>query len=152
MKLLSDGTAYSYKNDFIQKSLNTALAYSSIGVDCTEICNPKEDDENVLWDKFYQKTATALAAYLPPKSVYQSCTVTQAASRIRAFLAVDYSSMRTGNTITLQIKNRSEDTFFMLRLHNEKIEDIDGAAAEKIEDGAYLITPERDTVTISLKK
>ena len=62
MKLLSDGTAYSYKNDFIQKSLNTALAYSSIGVDCTEICNPKEDDENVLWDKFYQKTATALAA------------------------------------------------------------------------------------------
>lgn len=152
MKLLSDGTAYSYKNDFIQKSLNTALAYSSIGVDCTEICNPKEDDENVLWDKFYQKTATALAAYLPPKSVYQSCTVTQAASRIRAFLAVDYSSMRTGNTITLQIKNRSEDTFFMLRLHNEEIEDIDGADAEKIEDGAYLITPERDTVTISLKK
>ena len=66
--------------------------------------------------------------------------------------AVDYSSMRTGNTITLQIKNRSEDTFFMLRLHNEEIEDIDGAAAEKIEDGAYLITPERDTVTISLKK
>lgn len=58
----------------------------------------------MLWDKFYQKTATALAAYLPPKSVYQSCTVTQAASRIRAFLAVDYSSMRTGNTITLQIK------------------------------------------------
>ena len=88
----------------------------------------------------------------PPKSVYQSCTVTQAASRIRAFLAVDYSSMRTGNTITLQIKNRSEDTFFMLRLHNEEIEDIDGADAEKIEDGAYLITPERDTVTISLKK
>lgn len=39
----------------------------------------------------------------------------------------------------------------MLRLHNEEIEDIDGAAAEKIEDGAYLITPERDTVTISLK-
>lgn len=40
----------------------------------------------------------------------------------------------------------------MLRLHNEEIEDIDGADAEKIEDGAYLITPERDTVTISLKK
>ena len=65
---------------------------------------------------------------------------------------INHADVAARRAITLQIKNRSEDTFFMLRLHNEEIEDIDGAADEKIEDGAYLITPERDTVTISLKK
>lgn len=149
MKIAFDGSTYSYKNDFRQKSLNTALAYSCLGVDLSEVCNPKED--SLSWDKTYKRISTALTSYLSNHRTFKSCTVAESDRRIRQFLAMDYTFERTENVITANITNGGSETCLLLRLHNEEVAAVSGGNLLKLEDGSYLIQTEEDLVTITLK-
>lgn len=150
LKLVSDGSNYSYKNDFRVKALHTALAYSFTEIDCSKLYNP--DENSLLWDKTYRKISTALSSYTTKHREFKSCTVTEADRQIRKFLAVDYTYERTGNTITVNITPGAGSVSLMLRLHNESIADISGGSYTLLEENSYLIeTDDSSTVTITLK-
>lgn len=150
IKMLLDGSNYSYKNDFRLKGLHTALAYSCAEIDCTDLYNP--DKSLLLWDKSYKKISIAMTTYTTKHKAFKSCTLTEADRQIRKFLAVDYTYERTGNTITINITSDTDAASFILRLHNESIDDISGAEFTLLEENSYLIeTTDSNTITITLE-
>jgi hypothetical protein len=148
MQTAADCT-YTYKNDFKLKSLCTALGYSFIRMDLSDICNP--DSSTLLWDKSYKKFSIALTTYLNHGTYFSKCSVSEAAKKIRSFLALDYTSSREDNVITIDLTGRDGDCSLMLRLHNETIDTVSGATAEETEEHFYLLTADSDHIVITLK-
>ena len=150
MKMVSDGSDYSYKNNFRVKSLHTALAYSFTEIDCSKLYDP--DENSLLWDKTYRKISTALTSYTTKHHAFKNCTVTEADRQIRKFLADDYTYERAGNVVTVNVTPDTGSVSLMLRLHNENIADISGGSYTLLEENSYLIeTDGSSTITITLK-
>ena len=148
--MVSDGSDYSYKNNFRVKSLHTALAYSFTEIDCSKLYDP--DENSLLWDKTYRKISTALTSYTTKHHAFKNCTVTEADRQIRKFLAVDYTYERAGNVVTVNVTPDTGSVSLMLRLHNENIADISGGSYTLLEENSYLIeTDDSSTITITLK-
>ena len=63
---------------------------------------------------------------------------------------LDYSQSREDNEITL--KTSEPGSWFVLRLHDEEIDEVEGGTETKLEDNAYLIYAEVTTVKIQVKE
>ena len=65
-----------------------------------------------------------------------------------SLIHIYYTESREENVITLN--TTKADSWFILRTHGEKIEDIEGGSQTKIEKDAYLIHAEDHTVKIQV--
>ena len=63
---------------------------------------------------------------------------------------LDYSQSREDNEITL--KTSEPGSWFVLRLHDEEIDEVECGTETKLEDNAYLIYAEVTTVKIQVKE
>lgn len=149
IKSLISAAGYSFKRDFMQKSLDTSLAYANIRLDLTTTAAPVSVAQ--LWDRTYKNAATALSSYLSRHKYFNSCTVSEADKRIRKFLALDYEFHKVNNTLEIDIKNFDESADFMLRFHNQEIAEISGGSYQEIEEGSYLLTANSSNVTVTVK-
>ena len=161
LRTTNDGLGYSYMNDFKNRCIETALGYSSVTLDMTDVLAP--DDNSPEWSDVYENFAINLDGYLGSYSAFDKNTVSETDSRVRRFMAVRCSSVRDGNEIRVtlagvqdetqsRLQNEAQDvTYYVLRTHGEEIEAVDGGSFKKIEDGAYLISAQQREFTVKLK-
>lgn len=146
---LGDGMEYSYKNDFLVKSLETALGYFSVSFDMFRAAYPEEEGDR--WEQMSQIFASNVVAYGKTFSVFERTTVSECDLRIRQLLALDYRDSRADDTVRLEVEGIAGPAWFVLRTHNEAVREMEGGSWQQLEEGAYLIRAEAGQVTIMLE-
>lgn len=143
-----DGFEHTYSDNLRVKSLQTALAYSNILVDMGTILYSDEKQDS--WEISSERLASNVITYWKPFSVFDKTVLTESDTRVRQFLNLSYDDVRDGNIITVKTENLKENAYFILRTHNESIEAVKGGNFQEIEEHAYLICAEKESVEITL--
>lgn len=146
---LFDGTKYTYRDDFRMRSLQTALAYSSVKLDMSRVAFP-ENEEDTL-EKVVSEFGGNINYYWDDFKGFAGTTVSECDSRIRSFLALDYMDTREENIIHLKLADPQTPVWFVLRTESGRVADVDGGNAEWLEEGAWLIEAESADVKIVLE-
>ena len=144
----SDGMNYTYSDDIRMRSIQTALGYTNVMLNMYDIFWPQKETDR--WEVMQKHFSSNLLTYWKNFSCFSSTTLSESDTRTRTFLNLDYSQERQEDTITL--KTSETGSWFILRTHGEEITDIQGGNQSKIEDDAYLIFAEDNTVEIQLGK
>lgn len=144
-----DGFRHTYSEDIRVKSLETALGYSNIVADMKRLAYPESEEDS--WEKMYDELASNTDTYWKNFTAFEQTVLSESDGRIRDFLALDFSDERREDTIHLKVENLHKQAWFILRTHEESIEEIKGGSYEEIEEGAYLIQVKKDEVAITLK-
>lgn len=144
----SIGISHTFREDLRMKSFETALGYANILFDMEQIAFPAEKDER--WEVLSDRFSSNINTYWKPFAMFDKTTASECDTRIRRFLATDYSQSREGDVISLDVKEK--DTYFILRTHKEEIDSMVGGQFTKIERGAYLLHLEEENVTLNMKK
>lgn len=144
----SDGMNYAYSDDIRMRSIQTALGYTNVMLDMYDIFWPQEKTDR--WEVMQKRFSSNLLTYWKNFDGFDSTTLSESNARTRTFLNLDYSQSREDNEITL--KTSEPGSWFVLRLHDEEIDEIEGGTQTKLEDNAYLIYAEDTTVKIQAKE
>ena len=143
----SDGMNYAYSDDIRMRSIQTALGYTNVMLDMYDIFWPQEKTDR--WEVMQKRFSSNLLTYWKNFAGFDSTTLSESNARTRTFLNLDYSQSREDNEITL--KTSEPGSWFVLRLHDEEIDEVEGGTETKLEDNAYLIYAEVTTVKIQVK-
>ena len=144
----SDGMNYAYSDDIRMRSIQTALGYTNVMLDMYDIFWPQEKTDR--WEVMQKRFSSNLLTYWKNFAGFDSTTLSESNARTRTFLNLDYSQSREDNEITL--KTSEPGSWFVLRLHYEEIDEVEGGTETKLEDNAYLIYAEVTTVKIQVKE
>ncbi|MCR4960869.1 MAG: DUF2194 domain-containing protein [Lachnospiraceae bacterium] len=148
--LTSNTRYFTYSKDLMLKSIETVLGYDNAKLNMSPVIWPESVDDQ--WENIYIDMASSLATYWRRFKVFDNTTLTESDQRVRTFLNIDSSSSIDGDVITLNVSGADGNTtWFMLRTHNAKIDEIEGATYKKVETDAYLLTVNSESVTIRLK-
>lgn len=143
------GLDYTYKNDFLVRSLETALGYLNISFDMMRVAYPEDDSE--VWEKLLEDFGVTVSRYSRLFGKFEATTASECDVRIRDFLALDYKSGREGNTLRLETAGAKKPVWFILRTNNESIKSAKGGSFKQLEEGAYLIRAKEDETVITLE-
>jgi len=141
-------SSHTYSEDLRTRSMETAFAYSLISEDLSRVLYPEEDQDQ--WQNLSKKMASYCTTYFSHYDVFEEVTLSIAGERVRQYLNSTYDISRQGQTISLTCEGGSG--YYILRTHNEEIQDISGASYQEMEDGAYLLTIESKKVEITLEQ
>lgn len=144
------GNNHTYRDDFRMKCIQTALAYSNTIVSLKNITWPESEADR--WESVSGKISGNIITYQKPFKVFDNTTASECDLRIRNYYNVNYSDTRTDDTITLDVDKRLYNSYFILRLHNEEIEEVENGSCKKIEEGAYIIKTSSEKTKIKVKK
>lgn len=144
----SDGMNYAYSDDIRMRSIQTALGYTNVMLNMYDIFWPQSKTDR--WEVMQKRFASNLLTYWKNFDCFDSTTLSESNARTRTFLNLAYSQSCEDNTITL--RTSEPGSWFVLRVHDEEIEEVEGGSQTKIEDGAYLIYAEDTTVKIQIKE
>lgn len=144
----SDGMNYVYSDDIRMRSIQTALGYTNVMLDMYDIFWPQEKTDR--WEVMQKRFSSNLLTYWKNFAGFDSTTLSESNARTRTFLNLDYSQSREDNEITL--KTSEPGSWFVLRLHDEEIDEVEGGTETKLEDNSYLIYAEVTTVKIQVKE
>lgn len=136
---------YTYRDDLRMRSIQTALGYANISLDVQEVFWSQEKS----WEYVQKQFSSNLTTYWKQFSCFSFTTISQSNERIRRFLNLDYQVKEDETELILYTSQA--DTWFLLRTHDKEISEIVGGSFEQIQDGAYLIYAQTDTVRIALK-
>lgn len=145
----ADAFFYTYSQDLRVRAVETALGYSNILVDMKRGTLPEEDAPH--WEVLYESFSSNINTFWKPFAAFDKTTISESDQRIRAFLAVDYTVSREGDSITVEISNRNGDAWFLLRTNLQSVLDITGGTCRQLEEGAYLICAQEDHLEISIE-
>lgn len=146
---LSDGTVHTYRDDLRMRSVQTALGYSSVRLDMSRVVFPENDEETL--EKVVSEFGGNIGYYWDDFRGFAGTTVSECDSRIRSFLALDYTDSRKEDTIHLELTGTETPVWFVLRTEGERIVRVNGGSWERLEDGAWLIEAESVDVSIELE-
>jgi hypothetical protein len=149
MRSTNQGTGYSYSRDFRNRSIETALGYSTITLDTSEVLYPTEDSPE--WSRLYEEFATTVNEYWTGFDKFTRCTVSEADNRIRRYMKLHYVQQRSGDVLHISTDEHDGDVYYILRTHNEDVESVEGGSFEKLENEAYLITVTDTNAYVTLK-
>lgn len=147
--ILSDGTKYTYREDLRMRSVQTALGYSSVGMDMTRVAYP--EDENDTLEKVLSEFNGNVGYYWKNFKGFSGTTVSECDNRIRSFLALDYTESREGGSIHLELTGSESPAWFVLKTDGERVTHIEGGSAAKLEEQVWLIETEAPDVVIELE-
>lgn len=145
---LNTGLDYTYRGDFLVRCLETALGYLNISYDMARVAYP--EDSGDAWEKLTQDFGITVSRYANAFGGFESTTVSECDLRIRNFLALDYQEERREDTIRLRVTGGEGTAWFVLRVHNEAVKEVEGGTWRLLEPGAYLIGAEQEEVTVRL--
>ncbi len=146
--ILSDGVRHTYREDFRMRSIETALGYTSVGMDMSRAAYPESGQDEV--DKIVSEFSSNVGAYWQNFNTFDGTTLSECDQRIRNFLSLDYEEKREGDAIQLDIKDAVTPVWFILRTEGETVSRVKGGNFSMLEEGVYLIEAEDTHVTIEL--
>jgi len=144
-----DGFSHTYSEDLRVKSLETALGYSNILLDMKRVAWPQSEDDQ--WEKLSEKFTKYTNTHWQSFEEFSQTTLSESDRRVRNMLALDYSTERIDDKISIDIENVDDITWFMFRTHGEEIEEIEGGIFKQVEKDAYIIQANKSHVEIKLK-
>lgn len=147
-RLTGNAAEHTFRDDFELRSVQTALLYSNVVMDVYDAVWPETEEDE--WQLLYDRMSRNIYTYWKNKGL-EKTTLSQSDYRIRVFLNLDYTHKREDNRITLSVENTSEEAWFVLRTHDEKITEIHGGEYKKLEKNAYLITVKEAVVEIEVE-
>lgn len=148
-RITAEASMHKYSDNLRLKCYETALGYSNVLVDIHSIIWPESEDDR--WENASEDMVSNLDTYWKPFSRFQNTTLSESDTRVRLFLNLDFRDERAENTILLKLSNTDEG-WFLLRTHGERIADIDGGEYQEVETNAYLIHARQAIVEISLER
>lgn len=148
-RVLGDGLKYTYKDDFLIKSIGTALGYFSMPFDLSKVAYPEEDED--AWEELSKALGTTISTYGKEFQAFDGTTASECDLRIRRFLALDYSDSRRDDVVRLEVEGITEPVWFLLRTHNEAIREMEGGSWQELEKDAYLIEVRESVATLTLE-
>lgn len=148
-RVVTDGFAHTYREDFRVKSIETALGYSSVLADMSQVVYPESEEDG--WEKLSEKLSANISTYWKNFQGFDGTTVSECDKRIRNFFALSYTEERKNDIITLKKEGTDEPVWFILRTHNEDIGQMGGGSFKKLEDGVWLIEADSNNVILKLK-
>ncbi len=146
---------HTYMDDFVVKSLQTALGYSNVLLDLHPAVWPSKTTDQ--WQYLYDDMSSNVLTYWAKDNGFEKTTLSESDARVRSFLNLNYQDSRVDNKIVLQASNFGEEAWFILRTHDEKIVSIKGGIYSTLEKNVYLIkvldsTVELEVEPLSLKE
>lgn len=141
---------HTYMDDLRLKAVETVLGYSNALVDLNMILWPQSANEQ--WEQMGERIASNLNTYWGAYGCFEPTTLSESDARLRTFFKMDYVQEREGNMITIKVMGTTENVWFVLRTHDEKIADVQGGSYKEIENNAYLICAQTPEVRLTLKK
>jgi len=145
---ITDGFAHTYRSDLRMRSVETALAYTSVLVDAARVVYP--ESKNDTWDVLSQWLTADIPSSWEGFKAFDAATVSQCDGRIRDFLALDYTCSREGDRVSIQ-HTGSGTAYFLLRAPGETVESVEGGSVRKAEDGVYLLEADAAHVEVVLR-
>ncbi len=147
--ILTDGVRHTYREDFRNRSVETALGYTSVLADLSQVAYPDEGLDAL----------TALTSYLGWNirhdmegfSGFEGTTLSESDGRIRSFLSLDYTQYRENNNIYLTVENVKEPVWFILRCRGEAPRQVQGGNWKRLERDVYLIEVQEQNAVVTLK-
>ncbi len=146
--ILSDGTTHTYREDFRMRGVETALGYSSVGMDISRAVYPADTQHEI--DRMISDFSWNVRTNWKNFSAFSGTTLSESDQRIRNFLALDYEEERSGDTIQLDFTGIGGSAWFILRTDGERIRHVEGGDWTMLEKDAYLIEAQNEHVTIEL--
>lgn len=143
----SDGMNYTYSDDIRMRSIQSSLGYTNVMLNMQKIFWPERKKDR--WQIMQKRFSSNLLTYWKKFTGFDSTTLSESNTRTRTFLNLDFSETRTDDEIIL--KTSESGSWFILRTHGEKIEEIEGGTQKKLEDNVYLIQAQDTTVKIQVK-
>ncbi len=147
--ITADGFTHTFSQDLKIRSLETALGYSNILLDMSKITAPKEGSQ--YWEVLFEVFSSNINTYWNPFLQFEKTTLAESDERVREFLSLDYGVSRSGDRIRIDVSGNESNAWFVLRTRSETVRSISGGEYQKIEDGAYLICAEENTVEVELR-
>ncbi len=148
--LTSNTENLTYTRDLKLKSIETALGYDNAEIVFSEVFWPEDEDDQ--WQNIYNNMSSALATYWKPFRTFDRTTLTESDQRVRTFLNLDFEQKRVEDVITINVSGRDDaECYFMLRTHGEEIEEMTGGSFTMVEEDAYMLRIDSDTVKITVK-
>ena len=148
-KVLGDGLKYTYKDNFLVKSIGTALGYFSMSFDMSKVAYPEADED--AWEELSKALGTTISTYGKEFQAFEGTTASECDLRIRRFLALDFSDSRADDTVRLEVEGVTGPVWFILRTHNEAIREMEGGSWQELEKDVYLIEARESQVTLTLE-
>lgn len=148
-RIISNGAVHTFMEDFRVKAVETALGYTSVLADISQAAYP--DTEEATFEKLIFDLSWNVQHYWKGFDSFSGTTVSECDERIRSFLALDYKESREGREIRMEVTGISMPAWFVLRTDGEAIERVTGGEWEELEDQAYLIRADEQTVVIRLR-
>ena len=147
--LTADARDYTYSQDLQMRSLVTALGYTNVLVDLTDVTWPQSEDDE--WQNYFDDVSSNISTYWSRFREFSATSLSESDAHVRSFLNLGYKESREGETISLQVENAGEEAWFVLRTHNETIVQVDGGTYEEVEKNYYLLHVLSEHVEIQLK-
>lgn len=147
--ILSDGTKHTYREDFRMRSVQTALGYSSVRMDMSHVAYPR--NENDTLEKAVSEFGSNIGYYWKNFKEFSDTTVSECDSRIRSFLALDYTEKRDGDSIHLKLNGMDGTAWFVIRIRDGKVARVEGGNWQYLEENVWLIEAESPDVIIGLE-
>lgn len=147
--LTGDAYQYTYSRDLQKRSLETSLGYSNLLLDMKPAFWPQSKEEQ--WENYFDEISSNVGSYWLEKDSFDSTTLTESDSRVRNFLNLNYSQVRQGNTININVEGVQE-AWFLLRTRGETIDEMQGGEYRRLEENAYLIHVTDDFAQLDLGK
>ena len=141
------GDTHYYSEDIRERAIETALGYSCVTEDLQHIIYPQGPEDE--WQNVYSDFGRFTDTFYDPFDTFEELTLSESGERARQFLTTEYTEKRTGNRIDLH--SEYDTGYFILRTHEETIDQITGADYEEIEDDAWLLSLNQKDVKITLK-
>ncbi|MCI9440788.1 MAG: DUF2194 domain-containing protein [Ruminococcus sp.] len=148
-KVLANGFSHTYRDDFRVRCVETMLGYTNVLMDIKDAVYPEEEQES--WEKLAENLGWNIRNYWKGFQGFQGTTVSESDEHIRRFLALDYTQEREGQEIYLRLSDTQKPVWFVLRTHQEAIDQIKGGSFTELEDDVYLLEIEAAEAVITMK-
>ena len=138
---------YTYSKELKHRSMLTAIGYSTTLIDMHKVLYPeKKEDE---WQNFSKEISANIHTFWARNREFEFTAVSESDTRVREFLNLKYSSIRADNVITLK-SDCTNDAYYVLRTHGEKVVKVEGGDYSVLEEDAYLIHANKGITMIYL--
>lgn len=140
---------YTYSQDLRMRSIATALGYTNVLMDMTNVTWPQSQEDQ--WERYFDDISSNIGTYWSRFRSFSATSLTESDAHVRSFLNLGYQEFRDGDEITLQVENAGEECWFILRTHEERIVGMEGGSYDEIEEDFYLIDLQSEQAKIKLQ-
>ena len=112
------------------------------------------ENSSDYWENYFNVLDSNVSTYWRRLALFEQTTLSESDLRIRRMLSLDYDSyaedINNGKLITLMVTEGGDESYFLLRTHDQKISEISGGEFTRIDDDSYLICARENTVKIRI--